>query len=140
MGVDPTVTLVANSIPPLTRHFAVRRIVAVPLLSHLSASHLSQLVFTGYTLPEINRLPLSLEILHHLDVLIAGRYAAAHPTGQSLLGSANQQIHLMTGRYMFPQLSSVPRHELILHPDATLTATGLTPWRPYTILTCEVVK
>jgi hypothetical protein len=91
---------------------------------------LSQLVFTADTLPKINPLPLGLEILHHLDVLIAGRYAAVHPTGQSLLGSANQKIYLMTGRYMFPQLSSVPRHNLILHPDATLTATGLTPWRP----------
>ena len=100
------------------------------LLYRLDGSHLSCLVFTGYTLPEVNRLPLGPEILRHLDVLIAGRYAAGQHLGHGLLGSANQQIHLLTGRYTLSDLSSVPRRELILHPDGTLTSSGISPWRP----------
>ncbi len=102
------------------------------LLTRLGDSHLSRLVFTGYTMPEIDRLPLGPEILPLLDVLIAGRYAAAHPVDHGLLGSANQQIHLLTGRYTLSQLASTPRRELILHPDGTMTASGISPWRPGT--------
>jgi len=102
------------------------------LLIRLADSPLSRLVFTGYTMPEINRLPLGPEILRHLDVLNAGRYAVAYPVGHGLLGSANQQIHLLTDRYTLSQLSSTPRCELILHPDGTMTASGISPWRPGT--------
>jgi anaerobic ribonucleoside-triphosphate reductase activating protein len=100
------------------------------LLRRLADSHLSRLVFSGYSLPEIDRLPLGPSILRHIDVLIAGRYVASQHLGHSLLGSANQQIHLLTGRYTLSQLICVPRCELILHPDGTMTATGLSPWRP----------
>jgi len=102
------------------------------LLTRLADSHLSRLVFTGYTMPEIDRFPLGPEILRQIDVLIAGRYAAARPVGHGLLGSANQQIHLLTGRYTLSQLASTPRRELILHPDGTMTASGISPWRPGT--------
>jgi anaerobic ribonucleoside-triphosphate reductase activating protein len=102
------------------------------LLTRLADAHLSRLVFTGYTLPEVNRLPLGLEILRDIDVLIAGRYAAARQLGRGLLGSANQQIHLLTNRYTLGQLTSVPRRELILHADGTMTASGLSPWQPGT--------
>ena len=79
------------------------------LLNRLADSHLSRLVFTGYTLPEIDRLPLGSSLLRQIDVLIAGRYAIAQHVGQALLGSANQQIHLLTNRYTLSQLVSVPR-------------------------------
>jgi anaerobic ribonucleoside-triphosphate reductase activating protein len=102
------------------------------LLSRLAGSQLSRLVFTGYTMSEINRLPLGPEILDHLDVLIAGRYAAAHHVGHGLLGSSNQNIYLLTSRYTLGQFSSVPRRELILHTDGTTTATGVAPWWPGT--------
>jgi len=102
------------------------------LLIRLADSPLSRLVFTGYTLPEINRLPLGPQILRHLDVLIARRYSPAHLSGHGLLGSPNQQIHLLTGRYTLSQLASTPCRELILHPDGTMTASGISPWRPGT--------
>ena len=62
------------------------------LLDCLADSHLSRLVFTGYTMPEIQCFPLGSSLLRQIDVLIAGRYAAAQHVGQALLGSANQQI------------------------------------------------
>lgn len=100
------------------------------LLCRLDGTHLSRLVFTGYTVPEINRRSMGPEVLRHLDVLIAGRYAAAHPVGHGLLGSANQRIHLLTDRYTLSQLSTIPRRELILHADGTMTISGISPWRP----------
>lgn len=102
------------------------------MLNRVSDSHLSRLVFTGYTLPEIERFPLESSILGPIDVLIAGRYAPAQHGGHGLLGSANQHIHLLTNRSTLSQLACVPRRELILRPDGTMTATGLSPWRPDT--------
>jgi anaerobic ribonucleoside-triphosphate reductase activating protein len=98
------------------------------MLGRLTDPHLSRLVFTGYSLPEIDRFPLGPAILRHIDVLIAGRYVASRHLGHSLLGSANQQIHLLTDRYMLSQLMGVPCREVILHSDGTMTATGVSPW------------
>ena len=100
------------------------------LLQRLAASHLSRLVFTGYTLPEIGNLPFGPDILTQVDVLIAGRYVASQRTDHPLLGSANQQLHLLTDRYTLADLAALPARELILHPDGTVTATGVSPWRP----------
>jgi anaerobic ribonucleoside-triphosphate reductase activating protein len=100
------------------------------LLEQLRDSHLSRLVFTGYTLPGITDLPLGPTILARIDVLIAGRYAASRRASHRLLGSTNQQIHFLTDRYTLANLSQVPRRELILHPDGTITSTGMSPWLP----------
>ena len=86
-------------------------------------------MFSGYRLPEIERLPLGPAILGQIDVLIAGRYVASRHVAQRLLGSTNQQIHLLTDRYKLSELDVVPRRELIIHPDGTVTATGILPWR-----------
>lgn len=99
------------------------------LLGRLAGSHLSRLVFSGYSLAEIDRLPLGPRILRHVDVLIAGRYVASQHLGHSLLGSANQQIHLLTSRYTLSELGRVPTRELILHADGSITASGLSVWR-----------
>ena len=98
------------------------------LLERLAGSHLSRLVFSGYTLSEINGLPLGPTILRHIDVLIAGRYVASQRTGESLLGSANQALHRLTDRYTPADLARVPRRELILHSDGTITRSGLSPF------------
>lgn len=100
------------------------------LLTRLAGSGLSRLVFTGYTLDEIHRCRLGPEILQHLDVLIAGRYDAAQRVAKGLLGSSNQQIHLLTGRHNLAQLATAPSRELILHRDGTVTNSGIHPWRP----------
>ena len=99
------------------------------LLIRVSGSHLSRLVFTGYTLSEIKRLPLGPNILDHCDVLIAGRYSADEHVSHGLLGSSNQQLHLLSDRYTESQLSKTPRCELLLRSDGTITVSGLSPWR-----------
>jgi anaerobic ribonucleoside-triphosphate reductase activating protein len=100
------------------------------LLRRLTVSRLSRLIFSGYTLSEVHSLPLGPTILRRIDVLVAGRYVAAQRVGHSLLGSANQQIHLLTDRYTPSELSQVPSRELILHTDGLIAATGFSPWQP----------
>ena len=69
---------------------------------------LSVLLFSGYTLPEIQRLPLGPALLDQVDVLIAGRYVQSRPHGHGLLGSANQTVHLLTARYTLEDIRHVP--------------------------------
>ena len=99
------------------------------LLIRVSGSHLSCLIFSGYTLREIERLPLGPAIIDRCDVLIAGRYAPDKHVGRGLLGSSNQQIHVLSDRYNESQLSKTPGCELVLRSDGTITLTGLLPWR-----------
>jgi len=97
------------------------------LLQRVSATGLSRLVFTGYTLAEAQHQSLGPEILRHVDVLIAGRYVESRRLGHELLSSTNQQIHLLTGRHTAAEFAHIPRSELILHADGSITLTGIGP-------------
>jgi len=83
------------------------------------------LVFSGYTLAEIERQPLGPAILAKLDVLVAGRYVQQRHLGRGLLGSANQQIHLLTSRHTLAEFAAIPTGEIILHPDGSITHSGI---------------
>jgi len=95
------------------------------LLETLSGRGLSLLVFSGYTLAEIERQPLGPAILAKLDVLVAGRYVQQRHLGRGLLGSANQQIHLLTSRHTLAEFAAIPTGEIILHPDGSITHSGI---------------
>lgn len=97
------------------------------LLERLSKQPLSRLVFSGYSLAEIRSQELGPVILEQIDVLIAGRFVTSRPVGHSLLGSANQEIHLLTKRHSLGEISGVPKREVILHADGSLTSTGISP-------------
>lgn len=101
------------------------------LLERLAGSDLSRLVFSGYSLEEVHRLPLGGRILGHIDVLVAGRYRASGHLGRGVLGSANQRIHLLTGRYKASDFAHLPSCEVILHADGTITLSGVDPLRPH---------
>ena len=90
------------------------------------APTLSLLAFTGSTLAELRALPLGPAALRHLDLLVAGPYVQARHRGHPLLGSANQQIHLLSDRHRPEELAEGPTAEVVLHHDGTVTVTG---WR-----------
>jgi len=100
------------------------------ILQRLADTTISKLVFSGYTLREIQALPLGNTILGHLDVLIAGRYIQSKHLGRQMLGSSNQKIHLLGDRYSLSDLQAVPQRELIVKADGTLIASGISPWVP----------
>jgi anaerobic ribonucleoside-triphosphate reductase activating protein len=86
---------------------------------------LSTLLFTGYTLGEIQANPTFAPVLTHLDVLIAGPYDASQPLTSRLLGSANQQIHRLTDRYTHDQIAQVPSSEVHITPDGQVIISGI---------------
>ena len=97
------------------------------LLTRLDASGLSRLIFSGYTIAEIHRQPLGPEILVHVDVVVAGRYVESRPQGPGLIGSSNQRLHFLTTRHTPAEFSRIPRTEVIVHSDGSITLTGISP-------------
>ena len=100
------------------------------LIERLDAEDVGLLLFSGYTLAEIERQPFGPAILARLDVLIAGRYRARRHLGAGLLGSTNQTVHLLSGRHTHAEISAVPPAEIIIGPDGTITVTGISPPSP----------
>jgi anaerobic ribonucleoside-triphosphate reductase activating protein len=94
------------------------------LVRRLRQTSLSILVFSGYTLKRIQALPFGPAILASIDVLVAGLYVRERHSGQGLLGSTNQCLHLLTSRYQPGDFTKLPRGEVILHRDGTMTVTG----------------
>ncbi|MEW5872051.1 MAG: 4Fe-4S single cluster domain-containing protein [Chloroflexota bacterium] len=98
------------------------------LLQRLRAAmQLSVLVFTGFTWEEVQRLPNGPAILAHIDVLIAGRYDASQRLAHGLLGSVNQRVHFLTGRYSPAELAGVPEAEVTITPQGELWLSGIAP-------------
>jgi anaerobic ribonucleoside-triphosphate reductase activating protein len=97
------------------------------LAGRLRQTPLSILVFSGYTMEAIAKLPRGPEVLNQIDVLVAGPYVERLPLGRGLLGSSNQRLHLLTNRYGPEQFLSLPAAEWILHRDGTITITGFRP-------------
>ena len=95
------------------------------LVTRIHAAALTIVIFTGYTLEEVNRMPLDPAILSHTDMLIAGRYEHAHHMDNNLLASENQKLHFLTSSYAPRDLHLLPATEVIVHKDGSITVTGL---------------
>lgn len=105
--------------------FAQAQALAQLLAGVRRRSDLSVIVFTGYTMKELGRLPGASEALGHIDVLIAGRYVARQRVARGLLGSANQRIHLLSKRYCHEDLQSVPPAEVSIDREGRVLLTGI---------------
>jgi anaerobic ribonucleoside-triphosphate reductase activating protein len=90
-------------------------------------THLSVVVFTGYTLAEARRKKGSAELLETLDVLIAGRYRQAERLAQDLRGSANKQLHFLTARYTAADFENLPAAEVVITSDGQVFLSGIDP-------------
>jgi anaerobic ribonucleoside-triphosphate reductase activating protein len=88
---------------------------------------LSTLVFSGYTLGEITRLPLGPPILSAIDVVIAGRYVEARRLARGLRGSSNKTVHLLTDRYRMEDVESVPEAEVWIDSEGSVSLSGIAP-------------
>jgi anaerobic ribonucleoside-triphosphate reductase activating protein len=92
-------------------------------------SKLSILVFSGYSRAEIEAMPSGRRLLGSIDVLIDGRYLAAQRLGRELRGSANQTVHLLTGRYAATDIERTPEAEIKIRADGSVVVTGVNPPR-----------
>lgn len=92
-----------------------------------STTALSTILFSGHSIAEIRAMPLGPEILEQVDVLIDGRYVAALRTARGLRGSANQRIHLLTGRYSLEDIEVTPSREIVIERSGDVVVTGVGP-------------
>lgn len=95
------------------------------LLELASASGLSSLVYTGFTLEELMEDQARARCLEYIDVLVDGPFDIKK-TEPTLLarGSSNQRIHFLTSRYSLEDLYMPGKIEVIIGPDGDIRKTG----------------
>lgn len=81
--------------------------------------------WTGYRLQELQlgKVNGATDLLAHVDLLIDGSFMPQQEDNSVLRGSANQQLHFLSGRITQEDLVDIPRQELVINPQ-TLTYTG----------------
>ena len=89
------------------------------------AYELPVLVFSGYSLQEIEADPHKRSILKMIDVLVAGRYQNHRTSHAPLLGSLNQTIYFLSNRIQPYELTSVPDGELLVMADGSVKVSGI---------------
>lgn len=107
--------------------FAQPRALAALLRLVRQKTHLSTLVFSGFYMAELQRIPGSAEIFGLIDVLIAGRYVAGQRIASGLIGSGNKEIHFFSDRYTSADLENVPEAEILIAPDGDIRLSGIDP-------------
>jgi len=104
-----------------------------PLLCFLSQlrerTNFTVLLFTGYTLEEVQQMPNAQELLSCVDVLFTGRYNHSQRLGIGLCGSLNKGVHFLTNRYTVGDLEVVPPAEVLITPEGEILVSGIDP--PY---------
>jgi anaerobic ribonucleoside-triphosphate reductase activating protein len=100
----------------------------VSFLTRIRAeTHLSVILFSGYTWTEIQAMPQAKRLLPLVDVLLAGRYVAEQRVAHGLLGSGNKTIHFLSNRYTAADLEAVPEAEVILTQNGEIIYSGINP-------------
>lgn len=89
----------------------------------------SVILFTGYAWATVQELPLTDEILAHVDVVISGPFVGNLRMPYGLRGSSNQTIHFMTGRYGADDLEETATAEIRIDADGTISVSGIDPPR-----------
>jgi anaerobic ribonucleoside-triphosphate reductase activating protein len=94
------------------------------------ATHLSTVLFSGYTLAETMKMAYGPRIFRLVDVLIAGPFVQARRIARGLRGSANQVVHLLTNRYTARDIANTPPGEVCIDPSGDIYLTGVAPRCP----------
>jgi anaerobic ribonucleoside-triphosphate reductase activating protein len=89
----------------------------------------SILLFTGYTLEQLNKMVWWDVVAGCLDILVAGPYQRdRHAAGAVLVSSTNQELVLMSTRHTMQEvLGEAPTVEAHVSPDGVVTMTGFPP-------------
>lgn len=93
------------------------------LVVELRRLHDSIVVFSGFYMHEIQNIKNGSEILHHIDVLIDGRFESDNIAVSGLRGSTNQTIHLLTNRHVMEDFEE-RKVEITIDTEGNLSMTG----------------
>lgn len=95
------------------------------LLKLLRIANKGILVFTGIagTTLRSSSDPVILELMKHVDLMVAGPYDRLHPSNQPLLASSNQELMYLSNRYKNRQLGP-QRAEYRIDSTGLVTITG----------------
>jgi len=88
---------------------------------------LTAVVFTGYPWEKVLERPWARELFAVTDILVAGPYDPGRRRGRNLIGSENQTVHFLSGRYSEEDLRRVPPCELVLARDGSVLVSGVDP-------------
>ena len=132
-GLLEEIQLVATRIEGITISGGEPLEQPIPLETLLASirkeTPLGVILFSGFSVEEIETDPRRRAVLDHVDVLIAGRFDARHRVATGLRGSENKQIVLRTKRYSLSDFERVPTTEIVIDVDGKFTATGIVPIR-----------
>lgn len=81
------------------------------------------IVFSGFYLHEIMKMPYGEKILANIDVLIDGRFVKEELAVDGLRGSNNQTIHIFTNRYSPIELMN-RNTEILIDTNGNIQITG----------------
>ena len=90
-------------------------------------SDLSILVYTGFYLDEIRKMPTGNDFLAMVDLLVAGPFVRDLLTPSSIAGSGNQEIVFLTNRYSPDDINYMNKFEIYIQPDGRIIMTGILP-------------
>ncbi len=91
-----------------------------------SSTNLTVLVFSGFTLVEIQLMPDGPAFLDCVDLLIAGPFDQNQiTTGAPLIASKNQKVHFLSHQYTPEDLSQIPSAEILIGKDGKVEITGI---------------
>ncbi|GMR04953.1 MAG: 4Fe-4S single cluster domain-containing protein [Thermodesulfobacteriota bacterium] len=86
---------------------------------------LSTVVYTGFTLEEIEEDERLCKALEFIDVLVDGPYDFTRPEKTTLArGSTNQRLHILTPRYGIKDFYMAGKIEVRIGVDGAVVATG----------------
>ena len=88
---------------------------------------LSILIFSGFEMAEIKRIPESHNVLEHIDVIVTGRYRQELRLAQELRGSLNKKIIFLSERYTAADFTSLPDAEIIITGEGEVLLSGIDP-------------
>lgn len=108
---------------PLQQPMALRRFCEIIR----EKSDLSIVVLTGFSQREVRMDSQKLLVAQQCDVLVCGRYNEALRIAKGLRGSGNKSYWFVTDRYSEADFEGVPAAEVFIHPDGTITRTGVDP-------------
>lgn len=125
-----TVEDIVNEIPDGQQHVTIsggepllQTKGLLSLVKALRQEGIGVILFSGFYLNEIHKVPEGKEILSYIDCLIDGRFEQDNTAQTGVRGSRNQTIHLFSNRYTHDQLEK-REIEFLFKEDGEVIITG----------------